>query len=267
MAGNNPNELTPQELVRQAVGWANGKTANEQSMLLSALSSADFLSRIDTSQDYIALAPKRLRIARIFKVLIMNDSVVAYQTLTALTQVPTFKDSDAREELLVKALAVIRPAPSVAVQYWEAHSTPDSIHLHFTIDALCKNGSDPAIALLEKKMIDPDQEVDYKFAWLRGPILAHRNDLPLLRGCHRLLQSTLEPELKGALVEALCAYRKEEWYKSCTVPVPPDRARASKEALEELRAICEFAKANLTLQPMEKVAVDITLTEVDLLIK
>ncbi len=261
------NEPTPQELVRQAVGWANGKTPNEQSMLLSALSSADYLSRIDSREDYIALSPKRLRIARIFKVLMMNDSAAAHQTLVALTQVPTFKDSDAREELLVKALAAVRPAPSVAVQYWDAHSTPDSIHLHYTIDSMCKNCTDTAIALLERKMIDPEQEVDYKLAWMRGPILSHRNDLPLLRGCHRLLQSSLDPELKGSLVEALCAYRKEEWYKSCDVPVPPDRALAFNEALEELRAICEYAKANLELKPLEKVAVDITLTEVDLLIK
>lgn len=259
MAGNNPNEPTPQELVRQAIAWANGKTADEQSKLLSALSSADFLNRIDTVEEYISLPPRQLRFARIFKAMLRNDSIAAQQTLTALTQVPTFKDSDAREEMLVKALAIVRPAPSAAVQYWDAHSTPDSIHVYFTIDALCKNGSEPAIALLEKKLIDPDHEVEYKLTWMRGPILEHRNDLPLLRGCHRVLMSTMEPELKGALVEALCVYRKQDWYKSCTVPVPPPRSLASQEALAELRAICEYAKENLTLQPLEKVAVDTTL--------
>lgn len=259
MAGNNPNEPTPQELVRQAIAWANGKTPAEQSQLLSFLSSRDYLNRIDSREDYIKYPPRMLRFARIFKALLNNDSLAAQQTLVALTQVPTFKDSDAREEMLVKALAIVRPAPSVVVQYWDAHSTPDSIHLHFTIDALCRNGSDPAIALLEKKLIDPDQEVEYKLAWMRGPILEHRNDLPLLRGCHRLLQSTMDPDLKGALVEALCAYRKVDWYKSCDVPVPPPRSQASQEALAELRAICEYAKENLTLQPLEKVAVDTTL--------
>lgn len=256
MAGNNPTEPTPQELVRQAIAWANGKTPAEQSQVLSFLSSPDNLNRIDSREDYIKYPPRMLRFARIFKALLNNDSLAAQQTLTALTQVPTFKDSDAREEMLVKALAKVRPAPSVAVQYWDAHSTPDAIHLHFTIDALCRNGSEPAIALLEKKLIDPDQEVEYKLAWMRGPILEHRNDLPLLRGCHRLLQSTMAPDLKGALVEALCAYRKVDWYKSCDAPVPPSRALASQEALDELRALCEYAKANLTLQPLEKVAVD-----------
>lgn len=247
--------------LKQAVQWAQSQNAAEQSALLSQLQSPDFLHQIDSPQDYIRYAPPQLRLGNIIKKLMGNDAPAARQTLVALTQATTFKNSDAREELLVRALAVVRPSPSEAIHYWDEHSTPDAIHSHFVIDAICENGSEPALQLLEKKMLDVNQDPDFQYLWMRDPILRHRNDLPLLRTCYRLLQSSLAPELKGALVESLCAYRRDEWYRSCAPPVAPPRAAALTEALEEMRRICEYAKGNLSLNPLEIVAVDTTLQE------
>jgi hypothetical protein len=265
MSTANQPPLSPdaRAALKQAVQWAQSKNPNEQAALLNQLQAAEFLNQIDAPQDYLRYAPRQLRLGNIFQKLMNNDSPAARQTLTALTQAPTFKDSDAREELLVRALAVVRPSPPEAIKYWDDRSTPDSIQNHFVMNAICQNGSEPALQLLEKKMLDVNQDPDFQYLWMRDPILRHRNDLPLLRACHRLLQSALAPELKGALVEALCAYRRDEWYRSCAPPVPPARAAASTEALEELRGICEYAKANLTLQPLEIVAVDTTLVELE----
>ena len=247
--------------LKQAVQWAQSQHPGEQAALLNQLQSLEFLHQIDAPQDYIRYAPRQLRLGNIFKKLMGNDSPAAKQTLVALTQAITFRNSDAREELLVRALAVVRPSPSEAIKYWDDRCTADSIQNHFVIDAICQNGSEPAMQLLERKILDVNQDPDFPYMWMRDPILRHRNDLPLLRACFRLLQSTLAPELKGALVEALCAYRRDEWYRSCAPPVPPPRAAALTESLEELRRICEYAKANLTLQPLEIVAVDTTLVE------
>ena len=261
--GSPPLSPDARAALKQAVRWAQSQNPSEQSSLLSQLQSQEFLTQIDAPQDYQRLAPRQLRLGNIFQKLMKNDAPAARQTLVALTQAPTFKDSDAREELLVRALAVVRPAPPEAIKYWDERCNVDAIHSHFVINSICQNGSEPALQLLERKMLDVDIEPDFHLLWMRDPILRHRNDLPLLRACHRLLQSALAPEMKGALVEALCAYRRDEWYRSCAPPVPPARAAASTEALEELRRICEYAKGNLTLQPLEIVAVDTTMVELE----
>ncbi|WP_347988695.1 hypothetical protein [Methylomonas sp. AM2-LC] len=254
-------------LLKQGIVWASGQTANEQTPLLAALASADYINSLDSPEDYIRLPPKQLRITRIFKALLRNPSPVAQKTLLGLTEVAAFNEKDALVEILVKSLTGIRPAPPAAIKYWDAHSTPDSVHVHFVIDALCKNGSEPAIALLEQKMLDAEQDYDFKLAWIRDSILEQRNDLPLLQCCHRLLQADFPPELKGSLVEALCTYRKLEWYKSCDKPVPPPRALASREALLELQALCQYAKTNLELKIPETAAVDMMLSELDLMFR
>ncbi len=248
----------PQALIKQAVALARSTNPADQSQLLTAMNSEEFLTALDSREDYLRYQAKQLRFARIFKVLLVNDSLPARQTLVALTQAPTFQDADKREEMLVKALAVVRPAPSVAVQYWKAHSTPDSIHLHFTVDALCNNGSEPAINLLEQILTDPDHDFDFKILWMRDSILKHRNDLPLLQACYRLLTTGLPADLKPYLVEALFDHDRA-WYASCSPPFPPPRALASKEARQVLRQIGEFALEQVDLTAEQSAAVKRTL--------
>jgi hypothetical protein len=244
----------PQALIKQAVALARSTNPADQAQLLAALNSEEFLTTLDSREDYVRYRAKQLRFARIFKVLLVNDAPPARQTLVALTQAATFQNSDKREEMLVKALAVVRPAPSEAIQYWKARSTPDSIYIHFTVDALCNNGSEPAIRLLEQILIDPDQDFDFKILWMRDSILKHRNDLPLLQGCYRLLTTGLPADLKPYLVEALFDYDRA-WYASCSPPFPPNRALATKEARQELRRIGEFALAQVDLTAEQSAAV------------
>lgn len=248
----------PQALIKQAVALARSTNPADQSQLLAAMNSEEFLTALDSREDYLRYQAKQLRFARIFKVLLVNDSLPAQQTLVGLTQAPTFQNADKREEMLVKALAVVRPAPTVAIQYWKAHSTPDSIHLHFTVEALCNNGSESAIHLLEEILTDPDQETDFKILWMRTAILKHRNDLILLQACWRLITTRLPADLKPFLVEALFDYDRS-WYASCSPPFPPPRSLATKEARQVLRQIGEYALEQVELSAEQSAAVKRTL--------
>ena len=266
MPENNPlvmmKSASPQELLKGTLPYARSPEPGDQRTLAEAMASADFLNRLDSQEDYLRYPPQQLRLAKVFKILFANTSRAARDTLVSLTAVNAFNNFDPREELLVKALAVVKPAPPEAIRYWQAHSLPDSIHLPFTIKALCDNGSDPAIGLLERKLADPEQEFDFKLLWMRDPILRHRNDVPLLRGCERMVTGGLPQELRSFLVEALCDYRRDEWYHSCSPPVPPARALANQEAKDCLRRICQYAKENLSLDAVQTAAIERTLAEI-----
>jgi hypothetical protein len=130
------------------------------------------------------------------------------------------------------------------------------------IEVLFVNGTDPAMALFEKKIADPRQEIECKTIWLREPMLTHRNDTPVLKCCERMvIQGTVPEPVRPLVVEALCDYQRE-WYLSCKKPRPPLRAMAPAESKQILRRICEFSLDKLTLSPSTRVAVETTLIEI-----
>jgi hypothetical protein len=252
----------PKLLVDTAVEFAASAEQVDQSTLLGILNSGAFLLKLNTANEYDRLKPKQLRIAKIIRVLRDCPHAASKQTLLGLARGGDFVDDNwLRQELLVRALVAIRPSPSEAIKYWDAQSTPLSVNRHITIDMLCENGSDPAMALLEKKLQDPEQELEFKVVWIRDPMLRHRNDPPLLRASERMISQTLPGDLRLFLLEALCAY-DPDWYPGCSRPKPPSRALASGEAREVLRRICRFAKKKMDLPPQLTFAVKSTLAEI-----
>jgi hypothetical protein len=225
------------------------------------MNSASFLNRLDTEKETIASRPKHLRIAKVIKTLMNNPAPVSKPTLLGLTKGGDFVALEPRQQLLIHALVVIRPAAPEAVQYWDSHSQPESIFADRTINAICDNGTEPALALLEKKLADPGFDLDDRIMWMRYPILVHRNDPPLLAVCERMITRTLPMELRPYLVEALCDYRRD-WYLSCLPPKPPPRALASPEARQHLRTICRYAREHLKLSASLELAVKTTQIEI-----
>ena len=252
----------PKPLVNTAVEFAASAEPADQATLLGYLNADEFLLRLNTAHEYDTSRPKDLRVAKIMRVLRDSQQAAAKQTLLALARGGAFtNDNWLRQDLLVRALVSIRPSPPEAIKYWDSQSTPLSVNRHTTIDMLCENGSDPALALLEKKLLDPEQEVEFKTAWIRNPMLRHRNDPPLLRASERMITTTLPGDLRLYLLEALCTY-DPGWYSGCVRPKPPPRALASQEARQVLRRICRFAKDSMDLSPQLRLAVETTLAEI-----
>ncbi|HJT88031.1 MAG TPA: hypothetical protein VJ732_09245 [Bryobacteraceae bacterium] len=227
--------------------------------LLEALSSPSFLNRLDSQEEYLG-PPDKLRLARVMRAL--TDNPTGHPLLVALTAKRSFTSLEQRQDLLIRALAGVRPAPEAAVRFWERNSTPDAVYLQVTIDALADNSSQPALALLEKRLADPRYDPDEKVAWMRDPVLRHRGDLEMLRICERLLAGRLPAALRPDLVEALCDYRPE-WYLSERPPRPPAIATFTPEARAELRKICQLALQQVKLSDGQKQAVRKTLAELE----
>jgi hypothetical protein len=247
----------PQVLLDTALECARSQEPASLNALTESLGSASFLGRLDSKADYQA-PPQQLRLAQILATI--ADNPAAHRVLIALTSQSAFTSFEPRQELLIRSLAAVRPAPAEAIRFWELHSTPTSPYLHVTVDALADNLSEPALQLLEKRVVDPKYDREFRIAWMRDPILRHRTDLAMLLICEHMLTTTLSAAMRPQLVEALCDYRRE-WYGSDSAPRPPDLGRASGEARAELRKICELALSGVRLTESQKAAVQSTLSQ------
>jgi len=264
MAEKNPTILKisgdPQVLMKTAVEFARSEYPGDHNVLLEYLAKEDFLSRLDTAEDYLG-PPRGLRLARVIKELMKNPSAYGRQVLVSLTQESGFTSLEQRQDLLIRALVVVRPAPAEAVRFWDEHSMPDSPHVHVTIDALADNGSPNALTLLQQKLADPQIDPDFKVMWMRDPILRHRNEYAMLETCGRMLAGGIPPEFAPDLVEALCDYRRD-WYLSCEPPVAPPRQAMSSESRNLLQAIANYALQNISLHAHQVAAVHMALIEI-----
>jgi hypothetical protein len=265
MPSQNPNVMATSkdaaELMRTAAAFAGSAKESDHSALRQHLGSEEFLNRLDSAEDY-SQPPKRLRLARVLRTLAENPASAAASTLLVLARSPVFTAVEQRQYLLILALVPLRPAPADAVRFWRLHSAPETVWRHVTVAALCDNGSEPALALLEEVLVHPQHDPEEKVVWMRDPLLRHRNEVPLLSCCERMITRSLPEEQRPDLLEALCDYRPNLWYVVCTPPVPPARAAASREAREILRRICQWGSANLKLRPSVKLAVESTLKEI-----
>jgi len=256
---------TPEDskvLYSQACQLARSMQDSDFKTLQVWLTDSTFLTKLDSAQAYEGQAI-RLRVAGILQVLSENPSPSAQKVLLLLTTSIAFLEHRSRVDLLIQALVQIRPAPQQAVVFWDNHFQPEDGYSGVTVWALLDNGSAPAIALFEKKMLDvrfPETERQY---WLTACVLQHRNDLLLLQACERLLASRLEEPYRLLLVDVLFDYKPDDWYGAGHWYKPPPRAKAAKEALEQLRVVGRKALESQPLSRIQQEKVRLVMRELD----
>jgi hypothetical protein len=190
-----------------------------------------------------------------------NEAPSARDAFVSLTTDANYLADEERVIGLILASAEVRPPPPPLVRFWDKHSRREDGFLPTTIAALTDNASEPAVALLQRKLASSTFSADEKRAWMRGPILVHRNDLPLLRVCVHALTSGLEKELRPALVEALFDYRPEAWYRPSSSYSPPPLEQASTASRSELRRLAKLALETVALSGGQRAAVQRRLRE------
>jgi hypothetical protein len=252
----------PRELVSAAQELAKSTREDDHEALLEFLRSEEFLGRLDSEEEYRGPSG-RLRLVRVLRALGRNKCEAARTKLVLLTQEKAFTKNWARADILIEAVAVIRPALPEVIEFWDLHCQPEDGFMSLTITALVENGSRPALALLEKKMANDGFEEDERIGWMHNNIMPHRNDVPLLESCERMLSGGLSPDLRPALVEALFDYRPNEWFGADPFLEPPPLKAASSEALTLLNRIGRSALKNISLTTRQRQAVNKTLEEIE----
>lgn len=227
----------PTELVVTARLFAVSTQPADQRVLAGYLGSTDFINRLDPPEAYEVFQPHQLNVARIIKTLMDQDSPQQRETLVSLTTSPAFQSYDLLIELLIRALAVDRPACPRTIAYWQRHLDPESVYADNVAAALFVNQSQPALELFERTLNDPEQDDEYKYDWLRDKMLPKRNDTPVLECCERMvIQGSVDEGWHEPIIEAVFDFNTA-WYASCRYPSPPLRVLApdrSKDCLERL---------------------------------
>jgi hypothetical protein len=251
----------PREVVTIALKLARSASPADHQSLETNLRSRDFLARLDSAEEY-SDTRRRLRIARVLEALAANPTPSAANVLVNLTTVPEFLREARRVDFLIMYSADVRPAPPGLVAFWDKHSQPDDGYTHLTIGTLTRNGTGPALALLERKLADKAHPDDDKQFWMRSYMLPHRNEVPLLLTVERLLSGSLPANLRPDLVEAIFDYHPDQWYSEAAVVLAPNRQMASPEAREVLRRIGHLALTTVALTEAQQAAVQKVLAEI-----
>jgi hypothetical protein len=252
----------PKELSPAACALARSEQQRDQDVLLRHLCSSDFLGRLDTADDYAAYN-HRPRIGRVLQMLRDNKSAAARQTLLALTKDGTFLKEMRRVDELIRATPNIRPAPPELVAFWDKHSQPLDSFAPNTFDALCENGTRPALDLLEKKLADSAHDEDERTGWMRRSILPRRNNLAIIECGQRMLTGSLPERLRPALVEVFFDYKPEEWFTPADNVTPPERGQLGPSGRVALRALAQVALKNVKLNDEQRQAIEKTLKELE----
>jgi len=246
--------------LRSLLAAARSNEPERHAEVAKQLRTSSVLEALDSKADYVNAAKFRLRVAQVVEALARNTTPSAHEAFLSLTANDVFLAEDERTMSLVRASVHIRPAPPALVAFWDRHSQPEDGFSPTTITTLIDNGSPPALALFEKKMLDPAHEDNDKVAWMRTRILSHRNDVALLETCERLLRA-LPEHLRPLLVEVLFDYRPGEWFRPATGASAPPLESASRPALELLIRIGTAALTSAPLTAEQRAAVELRLQE------
>ncbi|HUO07103.1 MAG TPA: hypothetical protein VM008_02135 [Phycisphaerae bacterium] len=250
------------EVKRAAVAAAASDSDADIQMLGDLLATLEFLNRLDSAQDYRDTYTG-LRLAQVVNTLADNRRPATDKVLLSLIDAKDYQANFLRIQILIHALAAIRPSPPAAIIYWDKMSVGGSLVAFDVVAALVENESAPAMSLFEKKLVDPKHDLNLKSAWLYQLVLPKRNDEPLLIACEHVLKgSAAGPEVQIFIVEALFDYKPETWYRGCSPVKPPVRLAATREAKDVMVSIGEYALANLKLAPDLKLKVEAALKEV-----
>ena len=249
-------------LKNAAVFLAASRAPEDHKTLGRFLGTATFLSRLDPPEHYDGTWTD-LRLGRVVDTLAENRCPSSDEVLVGLIGSAEFQAHPLRVQILLRALAAVRPSPPQAIAYWDRLSGPESPITWDVIEALFINQSIPALDLLERKFADPSQDRDRRILWMRMFLPVRRNDEPLLLACERMVTKSLPADLRPALVEVLFDFRPREWYRAemNNPPKPPPRAKASVEAKTILERIGRYALDKVRLTPGQTKAVKAALKE------
>lgn len=238
----------PRELVDTARRFAVSADAADHQVLARYLGSTEFLDRLDPPEAYEVYQPHQLGAARIVKTLMDQETAAPRQTLIALTSSQGFQSYDLLIELLIRALAVDRPASARTISYWEKYIAPESVYADNVVRAVFTNQSRPALELFERVMNDPAQDDEYRSMWLRDMMLLKRNETPVLECCERMvIGQTVDGAWHESIIEALFDFNPS-WYGTCRMPKPPLRVLAANPSKDSLERLGRHALTKMQLQ-------------------
>jgi len=236
-------QVVKKDKTLEAMALARSTEPADHDRLRALLTDEEHLRSLDTPDEYLRLPVENLQLHFVLTELSDNTAAPALETLDQLARHAAYREPGPRPALLLLASGKIGEVPAGIRQLWKEQLDADADELELAVAMVVANGSVEAISILEDALLHQSYDQDQVIAWLQDPILTHRQDVPLLAMCERLLRSEDWPgQLRTVLVEVLFDYRPDAWYMiDVEPPRPPSRDALSAAARERLIAIADLA--------------------------
>jgi hypothetical protein len=220
-------------IAASAIALAGSEDRGAILALARALRQGDFLARLDDTSDP---SSDTRNLTLVFRTLAEHPTEFTGRLCELLYAEPEFGALDARINLLLSALAAVRPTSVRGADVFRASSQEGYAEVNGPL--LIKNESPLALQVFEELIAGEWVEDYVKVDILHRAILPRRTSLPVLATCARLLERDMPPEVREGLIETLFDYQSRRWFGPArTPPKPPPWASASTEALQFLIAL------------------------------
>jgi len=219
-----------ERLAAAAVELARSQDREAIAALGPYLGRAEFLDRLDPPE-----GPMTHLIA-VFRALAEHPTEATGRLCEALHAEPEFVAVAARINLLLGALAAVRPLTPAAAEIFRATSAEGFAEVNAPL--LLENESVPALQVFGEIVAGDRVEPYVKVDLVHRAVLPRRTKLPVVQICARLLQFELPAEVRAAIIETLYDYQSRSWFgPAMHPPKPPPWNTASTEALNLLIAL------------------------------
>ncbi len=225
-------------MAKEAIAIAESSEPKDHERLARNLLDRAYLDRLDPPEVAMAVDPRFLQLTRVLHAVAGNTDV-----LDRLSADPLYSEPGPRQAALIEASAADRSPGAELIGLWRSQLDPEADELETTIMALVRNQSDAAMEVLGEALASKEFETELVLAWLRGPVIEHRQDERLLKGLMELLRTgTLGEHRRFGVIEALFEYRPQAWYFGTGEPPrPPERSKLTDEVRRTLREIADLA--------------------------
>jgi hypothetical protein len=239
-----PEALTPEEIQRHietvnkpkepgrilASATALARSGNRDAILAltNPLRRKEFLDRLDP--------PKGedqgiTNITRIFRALALNPSEATARVCVLVYNSEEFRELPVRINLLLGALAAVRPVNEEAAVIFRSSSAEGFAEVNAPL--LLKNESPLALQVFEEIITGTWVESYVKVDILHRSVLPVRTQMLVVEMCSGLLAGELASDVRGAIIETLFDYQSRLWFGPAMYPPKPQPwESASTEVLQ-----------------------------------
>lgn len=224
----------PARLEAAAVAIASSGNAEAIDKLAKHLRQQAFLGRLDPGQHGES---DRDRLLHIFRALADHPNAATEALCVALARNAEFTSMPERLNLLLNALAAVRPMSKEAAAIFR--ETSRSGYLEVNGPLLARNTSPVALKVLEELFSDESLRTEQRVDMAHRSLLPLRTTPAIVSMCGRVTGSPLvSRQVRAAIAETLFDYQARKWFGVArNQPTPPEWKSANEPARNALRSL------------------------------
>jgi len=220
-------------LVSLAVMLAASEDSSAVFALAGPLSQREFLARLDDIEDPVSDMDNLIVV---FRTLAEHPTPATGHVCEVLFVEPDFRENPSRINLLLVALARVRPTSAEGAEVFRTSSREGYAGVNGPL--LVQNESPLALQVFEELIAEDWLVVEMKVDLLHRSVLPKRISLPVLEICAHLLDRDLPSEVKDGILETLFDHQSKRWFGPVlSPPMPPEWELATTDALDLLIAL------------------------------